>query len=113
MNDKKFSHGPWCYEHRSGDHPHNRENGWGCEGLWSADGKLIFGNGQGWGDSYSPPDTSDQHLIEAAPELFEALELILDLRGKELGEWLLTPNAKYPTLKDYAEAALKKARGEE
>lgn len=51
------------------------------------------------------------HMISAVPELIEALELILDLRAKELGEWMLTPNAKHLTLKQYAEAALSKARG--
>ena len=55
----------------------------------------------------------DVRLIAAAPDLLEALELILELRGKELGEWMLTPNAKYPTLKCYAEAALARARGEQ
>ena len=51
----------------------------------------------------------DVRLVTAAPDLLEALELILELRGKELGEWMLTPNAKHPTLKCYAEAALAKA----
>ena len=53
------------------------------------------------------------HMISAVPELIEALELILELRSKELGEWLLTPNAKHLTLKEYAQAALAKARGEQ
>lgn len=53
------------------------------------------------------------HMLSAVPELIEALELILELRGKELGEWLLTPNAKHLTLKEYAQAALAKAKGEE
>lgn len=53
------------------------------------------------------------HMISAVPELIEALELILDLRAKELGEWMLTPNAKHLTLKHYAETALAKARGEQ
>lgn len=56
---------------------------------------------------------ANAHLIAAAPDLYEALELILELRGKELGEWLLTLNAKHLTLKEYAQAALAKARGEE
>ncbi len=62
------------------------------------------------------PDESciaNSKLIAAAPDLYEALELILELRSKELGEWLLTPNAKHLTLKEYAQVALAKARGEE
>ena len=54
----------------------------------------------------------DAHLIAAAPDMYEALELILELRSKELDSHLLSLNAKYPTLKMYAEAALAKAKGE-
>lgn len=61
------------------------------------------------GRDKSDPDVM---LASAAPEMYEALELILELRGEELGSTMLTPNAKYMTLKQYAEAALSKARGE-
>lgn len=63
-------------------------------------------------DSWMNPDARKYaYLFKAAPDMLEALELILDLREKELGSWLLTPNAKYPTLKMYAEAAIAKAKG--
>ena len=111
MNKPKFSPGPWCYEYRSGDHPNNRENGWGCEGLWSADGKLIFGLGPGWADRFNPPDTSDQHLIEAAPDLYAALEKAVADYGKPGGPWNVP--SEPGTWLEMAKAALKKARGEE
>jgi len=98
MAKTKFTPGPWRTERPDQD----------CNWL-----SIIIGDCHKIAEvTYDRLEASNAHLIAAAPDLYEALELILELRGKELGEWLLTPNAKHLTLKEYAQAALAKARGE-
>lgn len=69
MENAKHTPGPWVFEHRKGDHPLNDQDGWGCDGLWSVNGGLIFGSGQNWDGTYSPPNDANAALIAAAPEL--------------------------------------------
>ena len=49
--------------------------------------------------------------IESVPDMLTALKLIVQLKHDELNKWLLSVNAKYPTLLGYAEAAIAKAEG--
>ena len=51
-----------------------------------------------------PEDEANIRLIASAPELLEALQLIARLRN--LDDTLLTMDAKYPTLGEYARAAI-------
>ena len=74
----KHTPGPWDFEVREGGHPLNDQNGWGCEGLWAVNGGLILGSGQGWDGDYSQPNEANARLIEAAPDLLEALMLYVN-----------------------------------
>lgn len=52
---------------------------------------------------------ANARLIAAAPDLLEALELIVRLRRDALNDSLLSMNAEHPTLLEYAEAAITRA----
>lgn len=55
---------------------------------------------------------SNAHLIAAAPDLYEALENLLDDYKCSASEWLGDSRAQADLLISYADAAIKKARGE-
>lgn len=73
----KHTPGPWIFENRDGDHPLNDQNGWGCDGLWAVNGGFILGAGPGWDATYQNPTKANGRLIEAAPEMYEALQMFL------------------------------------
>lgn len=75
----KHTPGPWIFEHRTGDHPLNDQDGWGCDGLWAVNGGFILGSGAGWDGTYQGPTEANAHLIAAAPEMADLLRDIAQL----------------------------------
>ncbi|PTL88833.1 hypothetical protein C6W88_15745 [Halomonas litopenaei] len=109
MSETKFTPGPWTVHHRMRD----------CvtfEGKFGTE-NLFLENREGY---YACQSEHDAHLIAAAPELYEALEVFGRLADQLDGdnEVQRTPDdewAKFRLLaSDYrkARAALAKARGE-
>ena len=79
-----------------------------CNDTGKLDDAQAWDCGQEASDCPYCPSTVDKLLtrLRAAEGMAEALELVENLRGAELGRWLLTPNAKYPTLAQYVREAL-------
>lgn len=70
----KHTPGPWHYGAHSGKE-RGDGSGWGAEGLWTADNRLILGMGDGWDREYEGPrNAADKLLIAAAPRLAAALK---------------------------------------
>ena len=100
----KYTPGPWKWGHIKGN---ERTDGsdWGANGLWTMDNKLILGDGPGWDGGFQEPKrVADQHLIVAAPDMYEALDkvcLVVCKKGMDCGDCNL----------NFIEKVLQKARG--
>lgn len=67
----------WVFEHREGGTPLNSGE-WGRWGLWERDSPLlIFGTSGGWDSGIDEPTPEKARLIEAAPDLLEAVKTAL------------------------------------
>lgn len=109
MSDVKFTPGPWVADIRGGClavYPESREDD--TPGLHADDDRNIHYSSKGSAYVENPGywDMDDQaranaHLIAAAPDLYEMLEIAVKDAEQGYSEWI-----------DSAKAALSKARGE-
>ncbi len=101
--EAKFTPGPWRVSTGDG---YNALDGIAFHGVWSGDTCVATTGLLNAGDD--DQSVSDAHLIAAAPDMYEALEKLLDKYRSSVS---YEKGHDYD-LSDMAESALAKARGE-
>lgn len=105
VSEAKFTKGPWVWVDKLLQGRAKYAGPYDNGGFVSADGEMVcwFGDAEQYypSDGEAPSD-EDKHLIAAAPDMYEALELALDL-------FVYQDSACY----EIGRAALAKARGEQ